>query len=428
MSVIISHPTGNEFFRAAAKGFYETGTLQSLYTSIASFPGSFLYKLGSSKIFADIQRRAMDPGFKTLAHTHPWKEAVRLLAIKAGNKKLVAHETGPFSVDEVYKDLDKHVARNLEREKQKGGSAVYAYEDGAAYSFKQAKELGLKCLYDLPIGYWRAMRDILSAEKELNPGWAVTLDGLKDSPEKLERKEAEIALADTIFVASSFTFKTLTQYPGKLPPVQVVPYGFPLAKAKEYRSFTNDPKIKILFVGGLSQRKGLSYLFKAIDGLSDHVSLTIVGRGRVDNCKPLSENIGKHHWMETLPHSKVLEVMREHDVLIFPSLFEGFGQVITEAMAQGTPVITTDRTAGADLIKHAENGWLVKAGSAEAIEHILEEILSRPPLIAEVGTMAMETAKKRPWSVYGRELAEAVGKGAKSEKPATPKKGQELRS
>ena len=50
--------------------------------------------------------------------------------------------------------------------------------------------------------------------------------------------------------------------------------------------------------------------------------------------------------------------MKEHDVLIFPSLFEGFGLVITEAMAQGTPVITTDRTAGPDVISDNENGCL----------------------------------------------------------------------
>ena len=52
--------------------------------------------------------------------------------------------------------------------------------------------------------------------------------------------------------------------------------------------------------------------------------------------------------------------MREHDVFVFPSLFEGFGLVITESMSQGTPVITTDRTAGPDLIKNDENGWLLK--------------------------------------------------------------------
>ena len=68
--------------------------------------------------------------------------------------------------------------------------------------------------------------------------------------------------------------------------------------------------------------------------------------------------------------------------------------MITEAMAQGTPVITTERTAGPDFIKHGENGWLVNAGSAEAIKIILEEIILHRDIIAEVGKQALETAEK----------------------------------
>ncbi len=324
---------------------------------------------------------------------------------------MVQHETGIFSTDAIYKSLDKYVSKNIAKEKVKGATAVYAYEDGALQTFTKAKEPGLQCLYDLPIGYWRVMHNMLGAEKELNPEWAVTLGGFKDSAGKLNRKDEEICLADKIFVAGSFTLKTLKDYPGKLPQVFVVPYGFPEASAKQYRSFTAGQKLKILFVGGLSQRKGLSYMFKAMEGLEGHIALTIVGRTENYDCKPLVQNLQKHTWIETLSHGKVLELMRENDILLFPSLFEGFGQVITEAMAQGTPVITTERTAGIDIIEHCRNGWLAEAGSAEAIQNILEELISNPGLIAEVGTAALETAKKRPWSIYRQELAEAVELG-----------------
>ena len=102
--------------------------------------------------------------------------------------------------------------------------------------------------------------------------------------------------------------------------------------------------------------------------------------------------------------------MREHDVLVFPSLFEGFGLVITEAMSQGTPVITTDRTAGPDLITHGENGWLIKAGSTEDLQQAIEALIGKPDVIAANGRAAMETAKKRPWEKYGQELSDAIVK------------------
>ncbi|HEX5152934.1 MAG TPA: glycosyltransferase family 4 protein [Parafilimonas sp.] len=410
--IVLTHPTGNEFFRAAAKGFYEAGQLQSLYTSLASFPNTFLYGLGGLPMLSDIRRRAISRELKQYTHTYPWRETGRLIAIKAGRQKLTAHEKGVFSIDSVYRSLDCYVAGRLQQEKAKGAGAIYAYEDGAAFSFKKGKEFQLECVYDLPIGYWRSMHNMLLEEAGKTPDWAATLGGLNDSTEKLKRKDDEISLADKIIVASSFTASTLKEYPGKLPPVHVVPYGFPIAEPKEYGVLKKGQPLKILFVGGLSQRKGLSYLFDAVNKLGNYVSLTVVGRGTesVNNCKPLQENLNQHRWIETIPHDEVLALMREHDVLVFPSLFEGFGLVITEAMSQGTPVITTERTAGSDLINHGENGWLVNAGCADAISHILEQILSRPQSIAEVGTAAVGTAGKRPWSVYGRELAGVVGK------------------
>lgn len=406
MPVLITHPTGNVFFRAAAKGLLDAGKLQSVYTALAVFPSTIAYKLAGIKALSELKRRSMPAEFKNITHTSPWRECGRLLATRSGIKNLTRHETGMFSVDAVYTGLDKFVASRLKKEKENGLTVLYAYEDGAYRSFKKAKDIDISCLYDLPIGYWRTMHTMLTTEKELNPEWAITLGGFKDSQQKLNRKDEELRMADTTFVASSFTQQTLKDYPGNLQNVQLVPYGFPPATPKQYRQFSG--RLKLLFVGGLSQRKGLSYLFKAVEALKDHVELTVVGDGDITACRPLRDALSRHSWIKTLPHNKVLELMRENDVLVFPSLFEGFGQVITEAMAQGTPVITTERTAGPDIITHEKNGWIIEAGSAEALQHCIEELLLKPELIPEAGTAAVEKASQRPWEVYGSELAAAI--------------------
>lgn len=107
-------------------------------------------------------------------------------------------------------------------------------------------------------------------------------------------------------------------------------------------------------------------------------------------------------------HHDLLKLMSEQDLLVFPSLFEGFGLVITEAMSQGTPVITTERTCGPDLIKNGENGWLIDAGSQEALEAQLEQILTRPELLIKVGKAARETARQRPWKSYSNQLSNTI--------------------
>ncbi|QJD96952.1 glycosyltransferase family 4 protein [Mucilaginibacter robiniae] len=412
--VVLLHPTGNANVRATAYGLHNAHLLEQFFTAIASFPGDWLDKLSGLPGLGEVKRRQYSPEIKSLTRYSPWYELSRLLALKLKMKSLVQHETGVFSVDSVYQHHDQWVASKLKSFTGKAeNTAVYAYEDGARFSFQKAKQLNIPCYYDLPIGYWRAARRLLQAEIEKWPDWTSTLTGFKDSATKLGYKDEELHLADHIFVASSFTAKTLQDFPGKLAPITVVPYGFPpVCEKREYAS--QHGPLRLLFVGGLSQRKGIANLFEAVKAFGTHVELTVVGRKASNNCAALDEALAQHRWIPSLPHAEILKLMQTQDVFVFPSLFEGFGLVITEAMSQGTPVITTDRTAGPDVITHAEDGWLVEAGSTEALQQAIEQLLLNRNLIADAGRAAMERARQRPWSVYGQELAariEAISKG-----------------
>lgn len=410
MQIIVSHPTGNANVRAALKGFLDAGHLSEFHTTIATFPDNLFGKLGKIKFMKEFNRRSYDLNLQAKTHSFPWLETGRLLASKFGAKFFTTHETGCWSVDAVYRNLDATVANRLNKFSNNNPVGIYAYEDGALQSFETAKAIGMTCFYDLPIGYWRVARQLLDEAKNKWPEWSGTITGLKDSASKLERKDKELQLADKIFVASSFTASTLKSFPGKLASVEVIPYGFPdVNDDRQYATVENRP-LKLLFVGGLSQRKGLAELFAAVDKFGRQVALTIVGAKTTENCETLNQALKKHTYISSLPHHEILQLMHQHDALVFPSLFEGFGLVISEAMSQGTPVITTERTAGPDLIKDEENGWLVEAGSIDALVHTIDKILSKPTLLKQLGNEARETARKRPWTIYGQELASAVYK------------------
>lgn len=409
MKLILSHPTGNANVRAAALGLAEADLLSQFHTTIALFPGSQLDRIGKLGLFSEVRRREYDALLQKLTVMHPWWEMGRILSLKLGFSSMVRHETGHFSIDAVYKHLDKQVALILRKSSLTNIHGVYAYEDGALHSFKQASSQGIKKFYDLPIGYWRSSKQILEKERDTWPEWASTLSGLEDSEKKLHNKDEELGLADKIYVASSFTAATLKHYPGYLAPVEIIPYGFPpVVTNRKYNIIKNRP-LRILFVGGLSQRKGIANLFAAVDEFNNHVSLTVVGKKPSIDCRALNEALAKHHWISSLPHDEILQLMRQSDVFIFPSLFEGFGLVITEAMSQGTPVITTDRTCGTDLIENEKNGWLIEAGSVSQLKEAIEKLIDKPELIELIGKAAMQTAANRPWPVYGLELAKSVG-------------------
>lgn len=395
--IVISHPTGNANVRGAVDGFYKAGILHSFHTSIACFPGTLIYKFCIGPL-SFIRKRTYSYFLKKYTKTYPIKEILRNL------KKF------NVTVDDVYHNLDNHVSKFIHSHKNQI-AAIYAYDEGAYIQFEQAKKDGIMCFFDLPIIHWRTYQRLLDDERTKNPDWVAALGTtFSDSKEKLERKDCELQLADHIFVASTFTKKSIEKdFPYKHAPITVIPYGFPKVYHKREYTPTEGRKLKFLFVGRLTQTKGLSYMFDALKGFENEIDLTLVGNDSYSAiCPALKEEIKKYQHIPYLSHYKVLDVMRNFDVFIFPSLFEGFGLVITEAMSQGTPVLTTNRTCGNDFIKDGENGWIVDAANTEALRDKINNIITNRSQLASIGKKAMETALQRPWSKYEYELSATI--------------------
>jgi glycosyltransferase involved in cell wall biosynthesis len=108
----------------------------------------------------------------------------------------------------------------------------------------------------------------------------------------------------------------------------------------------------------LSQAKGLGYLLEAIAHLQRNIEFTLIGR-RVSPGVPASSLLDSYRWIPSLAPEELLQEMSRHDVLVLPSLHEGFGLVMTEAMGLGLVVchapycwsdLITDSVDGCDSI------------------------------------------------------------------------------
>ena len=400
--MIISHPTGNANVRNAAQAFAEGCGLEAFFTTIAVFESGFLSRISALPGLGEFKRRRYPEILKSVTNTSPYLELLRLTSLKIGFHQFLHHEFGLASVDVIYRNLDRHVAKKVACF---APGPVYCYEDGALETFRAAKKVHSKCLYDLPIGYWRSAHSLFLEESQLQQEWAPTLSGLSDSSRKLERKDEELRLADRIFVASTFTRRTLEQCPFPIAPISVVPYGADIGICSSPQKTTkpSDP-LRILFVGGLGQRKGLSYLLEAIKTLGPSVHLTLIGRKSVDSCRPLDMATDTHRWIPSLPHEDILREMRNHDVFVFPSLFEGFGLVITEALSQGLPVITTPNTCGPDVISEGVDGFIIPIRDSEAIAEKIELLLRDRNLLEAMSEAAQEKARQLTWANYRARL------------------------
>jgi len=260
----------------------------------------------------------------------------------------------------------------------------------------------------LPIGYWRAAHAILKEEAQLQPEWAVTLTGNQDSEEKNARKDEELALADVVFVASSFTRQTLSFAPKFDGSVVMIPYGSPTVSPVEHAPRSKSPRLRVLFVGSLGQRKGLSYLFAACRQLGSNVELTVIGQKPLESCPALERELARVRWIPTCAHSEVLAEMSRHDVFVFPSLFEGFGLVLLEALAMGLPIIATPHTAGPDLIRDGKEGFIVPIRSATEIAARLDLLHRDRSRLDMMSAAARRRAGEFQWETYESTLALCV--------------------
>lgn len=407
--ILFSHPTGNANVRHAALGLHRAGLLGEFWTCVNYRETPLLRRIVPGPLAKQLRRRVFPAELSESIRTFPMREIGRLLAPRAGLRSLVRHEQGPLSVDAVYRSLDRKVSERLADPRFR---AVYAYEDGARESFRAAMRQGQLRIYDLPIGYWRAARAILQEEAELQPEWAMTLHGNLDSPQKTARKDAELHQASLVVVASTFTLRTLEHAPDFNGSVVMIPYGAPevdaLPREPRASSGRTPGKLRALFVGSLGQRKGLSYLFQAIRSLNGAVELTVIGARPLASCPALDRELAGVRWIPSCSHREVLAEMAAHDVFVFPSLFEGFGLVLLEAMTMGLPIITTPNTAGPDLITDGIEGFIVPIRSSSDIAARLDLLRRNPDLLADMSERAQRRAAEFTWTQYGESLAACV--------------------
>jgi starch synthase len=141
--------------------------------------------------------------------------------------------------------------------------------------------------------------------------------------------------------------------------------------------------------------------------MGSDVQLTIIGERFAAN-QLIDDACGRWRWFKSIPHDQVLKIMMESDVLVLPSLSEGFGLVVTEALACGLPVIVTPNVGANDLVCDGREGFVVPICSAEAIADRLHALDKDRDLLAQMSREAQKTATEQSWEKYRRSLAEEL--------------------
>lgn len=166
---------------------------------------------------------------------------------------------------------------------------------------------------------------------------------------------------------------------------RVIYSGFELTQLPFNESYGIDSPVAFLSVGRPHWKKGYDLAIRACALLKKAAidfSYTIVGAAGDEELLYLIDSLGLSDTVRLLPkvpQEEVYKMMSEAHLLVLSSLEEGIANVVIEAMAVGTPILSTDCGGMPELIIPGETGWLVKAGDAAALAKGVTDFLNTPP-------------------------------------------------
>ena len=285
---------------------------------------------------------------------------------------------------------------------------LWGFQGSCLNSLKAARRAGQLAVCEFATAHVTAAIRILKEESEKHPEWAGTISNFQFPDWYQERLEEEPRAADISIAASSFTISSLKEV--GIPEEQI--RLLPLASDVDQFSFaprSSDGKLKVMFVGGIGQRKGIKYLLQAVEQLnSAQIELQLLGPLPADE-SALNEWNKWYRYLGRTDQNGVVRLMKEADVLVLPSVFEGFGLVIVEAMATGMPAIASTHSCGPEVIREGVDGFVLEPDDVSGLANKLEWCATHREELVEMGRCARERALEFSWSAHADRLHDLLG-------------------
>lgn len=290
---------------------------------------------------------------------------------------------------------------------------VVGFDTSSWLLAERARDAGKPFVLDYSTIHSRAKESISDEVLRKYPEWSFNIT--RKSAAHLELEAKELALADVVAVASSFTKWSLVQNGVSEDKVMINPYGVDTAHFKmRSREQNGGHPLRFVFLGAVNALKGVPMVVEFLASAEGaKCDFTIIGpvrenvKAEINRLAPNVTLLGK------VAHAKLPSLLHEYDVMVFPSYFEGFGQVILEAMAAGLAVITSKNTCGPDVIDNDRDGVLISAGDQGELREAIARLSLDPDAARQMGRLAAAKARDYTWDSYGERWLSILEKSDK---------------
>ncbi|MCX8178928.1 MAG: GT4 family glycosyltransferase PelF [Candidatus Aenigmarchaeota archaeon] len=222
--------------------------------------------------------------------------------------------------------------------------------------------------------------------------------------------------ADKIIAVSKSTKNDLMRFyniPNKK--IEVIYNGINFKNFSPVKIRFNKKRRNLLFVGRIVPRKGLEYLVETIFLIKKEISdikLYIVGKGENDYLIKLKKMIKKMNleknikFLGFIEDKKLNKVYSMTDIFVFPSLVEGFGLVLLEAMTKGKPIVATNIGGVNEVIINGRDGILVEPKKPKKMAEAIIKLINDDKLYNKFSQNAIKSVKNFSWKKSAKKVYE----------------------
>lgn len=296
--------------------------------------------------------------------------------------------------------LDKYVASQL-----KDPTILIALCANGYRSGQRVQQLGGKFVCDRPCSHIVYQDNLM---KEEYSRWGLSFSG--SDPRTVQKEENEYRIADVVSVPSEFAKRSFIESGIPEEKLVKITYG---ARLERFQKVADpDPnKFVVLWVGSVSFRKGFLYALEAFNNFK-HPNKVFKVIGPVDHTyKKLidKQNLQNVEFYGRVQNADLPAIYSSANIFVFPSIEDGFGMVMGEAMACGLPVIATNHTGAEDLYEDGKEGFIIPIRRPDLIVDRLTQIADEPHLREQMSDLSMKAVTKLGgWDQYGDDYDKLV--------------------
>jgi starch synthase len=290
------------------------------------------------------------------------------------------------------RSLDLYTSRSI------GDSNLIAMSSLACLTARIVKKRGNIFVVNRSSHHISVQKTILE-ELAFNWDW----NELVPSQENIERELEEYELADVIVVPSKGSYDSFASQ--KIDITKVLINPFPLTKSDKIHLGTI--RRDILFVGNVTLQKGFPTLVEALNSIDlPEVRLHVVGIYSKEFLQMLRKrglNLDKVIFYGPQNANTLTNFYRKSDVLVLPSVHDGWGMVVNEAMVNGCIPIVSNGAGASDQIEHGTNGYVFQAGNSHELRNcILQALGNEQTRVTMIESIETSSFFHRNWDDFCR--------------------------